>query len=222
MWRVFCLELRVAFRHGADIAGPLWFFLMVITLFPLSVGPQPQLLARIAPGIIQVAALLASLLALERLFRDDLQDGSLEQLMLLPVPLPAVVLAKVLAKVLAHWAVTGLPLIMLSPLVALLLGMDVYGWKIMALTLLLGTPALGFLAAPGVALTAGLRRGGVLLGILVLPLSVPVLIFATAAMDAASMHLPADGYLAVLGALLAGSATLSPFATAAALRISTQ
>ncbi|EHI9906390.1 heme exporter protein CcmB [Salmonella enterica] len=222
MWRVFCLELRVAFRHGADIAGPLWFFLMVITLFPLSVGPQPQLLARIAPGIIQVAALLASLLALERLFRDDLQDGSLEQLMLLPVPLPAVVLAKVLAKVLAHWAVTGLPLMMLSPLVALLLGMDVYGWKIMALTLLLGTPALGFLAAPGVALTAGLRRGGVLLGILVLPLSVPVLIFATAAMDAASMHLPADGYLAVLGALLAGSATLSPFATAAALRISTQ
>lgn len=212
MWRVFCLELRVAFRHGADIAGPLWFFLMVITLFPLSVGPQPQLLARIAPGIIQVAALLASLLALERLFRDDLQDGSLEQLMLLPVPLPAVVLAKVLA----HWAVTGLPLMMLSPLVALLLGMDVYGWKIMALTLLLGTPALGFLAAPGVALTAGL------LGILVLPLSVPVLIFAAAAMDAASMHLPADGYLAVLGALLAGSATLSPFATAAALRISTQ
>ncbi|EDQ7584600.1 heme ABC transporter permease [Salmonella enterica subsp. enterica serovar Typhi] len=144
MWRVFCLELRVAFRHGADIAGPLWFFLMVITLFPLSVGPQPQLLARIAPGIIQVAALLASLLA------------------------------------------------------------------------------LGFLAAPGVGLTAGLRRGGVLLGILVLPLSVPVLIFATAAMDAASMHLPVDGYLAVLGALLAGSATLSPFATAAALRISTQ
>ncbi|EDH0828934.1 heme exporter protein CcmB [Salmonella enterica subsp. enterica serovar Cerro] len=212
----------MAFRHGADIAGPLWFFLMVITLFPLSVGPQPQLLARIAPGIIQVAALLASLLALERLFRDDLQDGSLEQLMLLPVPLPAVVLAKVLAKVLAHWAVTGLPLMMLSPLVALLLGMDVYGWKIMALTLLLGTPALGFLAAPGVALTAGLRRGGVLLGILVLPLSVPVLIFATAAMDAASMHLPVDGYLAVLGALLAGSATLSPFATAAALRISTQ
>ncbi|EAM4739679.1 heme exporter protein CcmB, partial [Salmonella enterica] len=203
---------------GADIAGPLWFFLMVITLFPLSVGPQPQLLARIAPGIIQVAALLASLLALERLFRDDLQDGSLEQLMLLPVPLPAVVLAKVLA----HWAVTGLPLMMLSPLVALLLGMDVYGWKIMALTLLLGTPALGFLAAPGVALTAGLRRGGVLLGILVLPLSVPVLIFATAAMDAASMHLPVDGYLAVLGALLAGSATLSPFATAAALRLSVQ
>ncbi|HHT1057060.1 heme exporter protein CcmB [Citrobacter freundii] len=214
MWRIFRLELRVAFRHSAEIANPLWFFLIVITLFPLSIGPEPQLLARIAPGIIWVAALLASLLALERLFRDDLQDGSLEQLMLLPLPLPAVVLAKVMA----HWVVTGLPLLILSPLVALLLGMDMYGWKIMALTLLLGTPTLGFLGAPGVGLTVGLKRGGVL----VLPLTIPLLIFATAAMDAASMHLPVEGYMAILGALLVGSATLSPFATAAALRISVQ
>lgn len=110
-WRIFRLELRVAFRHSAEIANPLWFFLIVITLFPLSIGPEPQLLARIAPGIIWVAALLSSLLALERLFRDDLQDGSLEQLMLLPLPLPAVVLAKVMA----HWMVTGLPLLILSP-----------------------------------------------------------------------------------------------------------
>lgn len=139
---------------------------------PLSIGPEPQLLARIAPGIIWVAALLASLLALERLFRDDLQDGSLEQLMLLPLPLPAVVLAKVMA----HWVVTGLPLLILSPLVALLLGMDMYGWKIMALTLLLGTPTLGFLGAPGVGLTVGLKRGGVLLSVLVLPLTIPLLI----------------------------------------------
>ena len=146
MWRIFCLELRVAFRHRAEIANPLWFFLIVITLFPLAVGPEPQLLARLTPGIIWVAALLSSLLALERLFRDDLQDGSLEQLMLLPLPLPAVVVAKVMA----HWVVTGVPLLILSPLVALLLGMDVYGWKIMALTLLLGTPTLGFLGAPGV------------------------------------------------------------------------
>lgn len=217
-WRIFRLELRVAFRHSAEIANPLWFFLIVITLFPLSIGPEPQLLARIAPGIIWVAALLSSLLALERLFRDDLQDGSLEQLMLLPLPLPAVVLAKVMA----HWMVTGLPLLILSPLVAMLLGMDVYGWQVMALTLLLGTPTLGFLGAPGVALTVGLKRGGVLLSILVLPLTIPLLIFATAAMDAASMHLPVDGYLAILGALLAGTATLSPFATAAALRISIQ
>lgn len=205
-WRIFRLELRVAFRHSAEIANPLWFFLIVITLFPLSIGPEPQLLARIAPGIIWVAALLSSLLALERLFRDDLQDGSLEQLMLLPLPLPAVVLAKVMA----HWMVTGLPLLILSPLVAMLLGMDVYGWQVMALTLLLGTPTLGFLGAPGVALTVGLKRGGVLLSILVLPLTIPLLIFATAAMDAASMHLPVDGYLAILGALLAGTATLSP------------
>ncbi|TQN81695.1 UNVERIFIED_ORG: heme exporter protein B [Citrobacter freundii] len=216
MWRIFRLELRVAFRHSAEIANPLWFFLIVITLFPLSIGPEPQLLARIAPGIIWVAALLASLLALERLFRDDLQDGSLEQLMLLPLP------AVVLAKVMAHWVVTGLPLLILSPLVALLLGMDMYGWKIMALTLLLGTPTLGFLGAPGVGLTVGLKRGGVLLSVLVLPLTIPLLIFATAAMDAASMHLPVEGYMAILGALLVGSATLSPFATAAALRISVQ
>jgi heme exporter protein B len=215
MWRIFCLELRVAFRHRAEIANPLWFFLIVITLFPLAVGPEPQLLARLTPGIIWVAALLSSLLALERLFRDDLQDGSLEQLMLLPLLLPVVV-----AKVMAHWVVTGVPLLILSPLVALLLGMDVYGWKIMALTLLLGTPTLGFLGAPGVGLTVGLKRGGALLSILVLPLTIPLLIFATAAMDAASMHLPVAGYMAILGALLAGSATLSPFATAAALRVS--
>ena len=136
--------------------------------------------------------------------------------MLLPLPLPAVVVAKVMA----HWVVTGVPLLILSPLVALLLGMDVYGWKIMALTLLLGTPTLGFLGAPGVGLTVGLKRGGALLSILVLPLTIPLLIFATAAMDAASMHLPVAGYMAILGALLAGSATLSLFATAAALRVS--
>ncbi|MBZ7663726.1 heme exporter protein CcmB [Klebsiella grimontii] len=218
MWRIFCLELRVAFRHCAEIANPLWFFLMVIILFPLAIGPDPQLLARLTPGIIWVAALLSSLLALERLFRDDFQDGSLEQLMLLPLPLPAVVLAKVMA----HWTVTGLPLLILSPLAALLLGMDVYGWKIMALTLLLGTPTLGFLGAPGVGLTVGLKRGGVLLSVLVLPLTIPLLIFAAAAMDAAAMHLPVEGYMAILGALLAGSATLSPFATAAALRVSMQ
>ena len=218
MRRIFLHELRVVLRKGAEIANPLWFFLIVITLFPLGIGPEPQLLARIAPGVIWVAALLASLLAMDRLFRDDFQDGSLEQLMLLPIPLPMVVLAKVTA----HWVVTGLPLLILSPLAALLLGLDFYAWKVMALTLLLGTPTLSFLGAPGVGLTVGLRRSGVLLSLLVLPLTIPLLIFATAAMDAASMHLPVDGYMAILGALLASSATLSPFATAAALRISVQ
>ncbi|HEY3983409.1 heme exporter protein CcmB [Cedecea sp.] len=214
--RIFWRELQVVFRRGAEIANPLWFFLIVITLFPLGVGPEPQLLARIAPGIIWVAALLASLMAMDRLFRDDFQDGSLEQLMLMPVPLPLVVLAKVTA----HWVVTGLPLLLLSPLAALLLGLDFYGWQVMAATLLLGTPTLSFLGAPGVGLTVGLKRSGVLLSLLVLPLTIPLLIFATAAMDAASMHLPVEGYIAILGALLAGSATLSPFATAAALRVS--
>lgn len=215
MWRIFRLELRVAFRHSAEIANPLWFFLIVITLFPLSIGPEPQLLARIAPGIIWVAALLASLLALERLFRDDLQDGSLEQLMLLPLPLPAVVLAKVMA----HWVVTGLPLLILSPLVALLLGMDMYGWQIMALTLLLGTPTLGF-RGTGRGVNGGIKAWRRIVKCTGATAHDSITDFATAAMDAASMHLPVEGYMAILGALLVGSATLSPFATAAALRIS--
>ncbi len=218
MWLIFRRELRVAFRKGAEIINPLWFFLIVITLFPLGIGPEPQMLARIAPGVIWVAALLSSLLAMERLFRDDWQDGGLEQLMLMPLPLPAVVLAKVGA----HWVVTGLPLLLLSPLVALLLGLDFHSWQVMALTLLLGTPTLSFLGAIGVGLTVGLRRGGVLLSLLVLPLTIPLLIFATAALDAASMNLPVNGYMAILGAFLAGSATLGPFATAAALRVSVQ
>ncbi|KEY60116.1 heme exporter protein CcmB [Serratia sp. DD3] len=209
-------ELKIAFRKGAEIVNPLWFFLIVITLFPLGVGPEPQLLARIAPGIIWVAALLASLLSLERLFRDDFLDGSLEQLLLLPSPLAMTVLGKVCA----HWLVTGLPLLLLSPLVALLLSLDMHTWWAMALTLLLGTPVLSLVGGIGVALTVGLPKGGVLLSLLVLPLYIPVLIFATAAIDAAAMGMPIDGYLAILGAMLAGSITLAPFATAAALRVS--
>lgn len=214
--RVIRRELQLAFRSGAEIVNPLWFFLIVITLFPLGVGPEPQLLARIAPGIVWVAALLASLLALERLFRDDFLDGSLEQLLLLPTPLPITVIGKVVA----HWLLTGVPLILLSPLVALLLSLDIASWRAVALTLLLGTPTLSFLGAIGVGLTVGLRRGGVLLSLLVLPLAIPVLIFASAAIDAAGMGLPIGGYLAILGAMLVLSAMLSPFATAAALRIS--
>ncbi len=216
--RILRRELKIAFRSGAEVINPLWFFLIVITLFPLGIGPEPQQLARIAPGVVWVAALLASLLALERLFRDDFLDGSLEQLLLLPAPLPVTVLGKVIA----HWLVTGLPLILLSPLAALLLSLDMAGWRALALTLLLGTPTLSFLGAIGTGLTTGLRRGGVLLSLLVLPLTIPVLIFASAAIDAAGHGLPVGGYLAVLGEMLAVSATLSPFATAAALRISLQ
>ena len=164
--RVIQRELKIAFRSGAEVVNPLWFFLIVITLFPLGIGPEPQQLARIAPGVAWVAALLASLLALERLFRDDFLDGSLEQLLLLPKPLPITVLGKVIA----HWLITGLPLILLSPLAALLLSLDFAGWRAMALTLLIGTPTLSFLGAIGTGLPVGLRRGGVMLRLLALPL----------------------------------------------------
>lgn len=216
--RILRRELKVAFRSGSEIINPLWFFLIVITLFPLGIGPDIKLLARIAPGIVWVAALLSSLLAMERIFRDDFQDGSLEQLVLLPAPLPLTVLGKVIA----HWLVTGLPLIILSPLASLLLSLNFSGWCGLALTLLLGTPTLSFLGAIGVALTVGLRRGGVLLSLLVLPLAVPVLIFSSAAIEAASQGVSIGGYLAILGAMLVASITLAPFATAAALRISLQ
>ena len=195
-------ELRLAWRSGAEILNPLWFFLIVITLFPFGVGAAPQLLAQIAPGVVWVAALLAALLVMDRLFRDDWQDGSLEQLMLLPTPLVAVVLVKVVA----HWMMSGLPLLIVSPLAALLLGMSLHDAGVLALTLMLGTPTLSFLGAVGV-------------GLLVLPLAVPLLIFATAACQAAAAELPVGGYLAMLAAFLTASATLCPFATAAALRL---
>lgn len=211
-------ELRLAWRNGAEILNPLWFFLIVITLFPFGVGTDPQLLAQIAPGVVWVAALLAALLGMDRMFRDDWLDGSLEQMLLLPTPLVAVVLVKIIA----HWLMTGLPLLIVSPLAALLLGMNTHDAGVLALTLLLGTPTLSFLGAVGVGLTVGLKRGGVLLSLLVLPLAVPVLIFATAAAQAAAQGLPVSGYMAILGAFLTASATLCPFATAAALRLTVQ
>lgn len=211
-------ELRLAWRNGAEILNPLWFFLIVITLFPFGVGTNPQMLAQIAPGVVWVAALLAALLVMDRMFRDDWLDGSLEQMLLLPTPLVAVVLVKIIA----HWLMTGLPLMIVSPLAALLLGMNVHDAVVLALTLLLGTPTLSFLGAIGVGLTVGLKRGGVLLSLLVLPLAVPVLIFGTAAVQAAAQGLPVSGYMAILGAFLTASATLCPFATAAALRLTVQ
>ena len=183
-------ELLMALRQRADIFNPLWFFLIVITLFPLGIGPEPQLLARIAPGIIWVAALLAAMLSLERLFRDDFSDGALEQMMLV------------------------------SPLLAILLSLDIRTYLAVVATLALGTPVLSLLGAVGVALTAGLRKGGVLLSLLLLPLYIPVLIFATSAIDAASMGLPYGGQLAILGAMLVGALTLTPLAISAALRVS--
>ncbi len=210
-------DLKIAIRHRGDIFNPLLFFIMVVTLFPLGIGPEPQMLARIAPGIIWVAALLASMLSLERLFKADFSDGSLEQMLLSPQPLSVLVLAKVLA----HWLLTGIPLIIIAPLLAVLLNLDGNSYGALIATLALGTPVLSLLGAIGVALTVGLRKGGVLLSLLILPLYIPVLIFATSAIDAAGMNLPYSGQLAIIGAMLVGSLTLAPFAIGASLRVST-
>ncbi|MCG3737169.1 heme exporter protein CcmB [Vibrio cincinnatiensis] len=209
-------ELLIAYRRQADILNPLWFFIIVITLFPLSIGPEPALLSRISLGILWVAALLSALLSLERLLRDDFQDGALEQMMLIPTPLSLVVMAKVLA----HWLLTGVPLILISPLLAVLLSLDFNTWVAAVLTLVLGTPTLSFIGAIGVALTVGLQKGGVLLSLLVLPLYIPILIFATSAIDAATQGMPYNGQLAILGAMLMGAITLTPLAISAALRVS--
>lgn len=211
-------ELTIAFRKPAEILNPLWFFLIIITLFPLLMGPNPDLLGKIALGIAWVAALLSALLSFERLFRDDYLDGSLEQLMLLPVGLPQIALAKVIA----HWLLTGLPLIILSPIAAILLSLEPHIWLALVITLLLGTPILSCLGGIGVALTVGLRKGGVLLSLLVLPLFLPVLIFAAAVLEAASLQLPYTGQTAILGAILALMLTVSPFAISSALRVSLQ
>ena len=208
-------ELQIAMRKRAEILNPLWFFLIVITLFPLVIGPDPALLSRIAPGVAWVAALLSALLSFERLFRDDFIDGSLEQLMLNAQSLPMTALAKVIA----HWLLTGLPLILLSPIAALLLSLEINIWWALVLTLLLGTPVLSSIGAIGVALTVGLRKGGVLLSLLVVPLFIPVLIFASSALEAASLNMTYGGQLAILGAMMVSAITLSPFAIAAALRI---
>ncbi|MDG6239666.1 heme exporter protein CcmB [Glaesserella parasuis] len=211
-------ELTIAFRKPAEILNPLWFFLIIITMFPLLMGPNPELLAKIASGTAWVAAVLSALLSFERLFRDDYLDGSLEQLMLLPVGLPQVALAKVIA----HWLLTGLPLILLSPITAILLSLETEVWWALVLTLLLGTPILSCLGAIGVGLTVGLRKGGTLLSLLILPLFLPVLIFAAAVLEASTLNMGYTGQLAILGAMLALAVTFSPFAIAGALRVSLQ
>lgn len=210
-------DLTIALRHRDDIINPLLFFIIVVTLFPLGIGPEQQTLSRIAPGIIWVAALLATLLSLDRLFKSDYADGSLEQMLLSPHP----VFLLVLAKVIAHWLITGLPLIFIAPLLAVLLHLDEQSYGALMLTLLLGTPVLSLLGAVGVALTVGIKKGGVLLSLLVLPLYIPVLIFATSAIDTAALGLPYSGQLAIIAALFFGSITLAPFAVGAALKVST-
>lgn len=214
--QVVTKELKGAFRRRSDILNPIWFFIIVVTLFPLGIGSDPALLRRIAPGIIWVAALLAALLSFERLFKDDFIDGSLEQLMISAYPLPWLVSAKVFA----HWLLTGLPILLVSPILAIFLSLDIKTYFALFFTLLIGTPILSLLGAIGVALTVGLRKGGILLSLIMLPLSIPILIFSTMAIDAASYGQSYIGLLALLGAMLVASITLAPFAIAASLRVS--
>lgn len=209
-------DLTLALRHRSEMANPLVFFVVVVSLFPLALGPDQDTLTRVAPGILWVAALLAATLAMDGMFRSDFEDGSLEQLLLSPHP-PSVL---VLAKILAHWLTTGLPLILISPLLALFLHLPGQALGVLLATLALGTPVLSMVGAIGVALTVGLRRGGLLLTLLVLPLYVPVLIFAAGAVDNAAAGFPVAGQLYFLAALLVLSVTLAPLATAASLRIS--
>ncbi len=210
-------DVTLAFRHKDDIINPILFFIIVITLFPLGIGPEANTLSRIAPGIIWVAALLSTLLSLDRLFKSDYNDGSLEQMLLSPHP----IFILVLAKIVAHWLLTGLPLIFIAPLLAVLLHLNENSYGALMITLLLGTPILSLIGAIGVALTVGIKKGGVLLSLLVLPLYIPVLIFATSAIDTAAMNLPFTGQLAIIAALFFSTLTLAPFAVSSALKVST-
>ncbi|MCG8595829.1 MAG: heme exporter protein CcmB [Kiloniellales bacterium] len=207
-------DLRLALRQQADAAMIVLFFVLTAGIFPFGVGPEPNLLARIGPGVIWVTALLAVLLSLERVFLVDYEDGSLELLVLGPLPMELVVLAKVLA----HWLTTGLPLIVAAPVIALLYNLDPVALPVLLLAMLLGTPVLSLIGAVGAGLILGARRGGVLIPLLVLPLTIPVLIFGVAAVDAALAELGARPYLLILGAMLLAALALTPWATAAALR----
>ena len=209
-------DLRLAFRRRSEIANPLLFFVLVITLFPLGIGARPQLLQAIAPGIIWVSALLAAMLSLDSLFRSDFDDGSLEQLLLSPHPASVLVLAKITA----HWLVTGLPLLLIAPLLAVFLGMPQAAIGVLLITLLLGTPVLSLIGAIGVALTVGLRRGGMILSLLVLPLYVPVLIFAGNAVEMATSGLAITAQINILISMLVLALVLAPWPAAAALKMS--
>ena len=210
-------DLTLAFRHRSEMFTPLFFFILVTALFPMSIGAEQSLLQNIGPGVIWVAALLAALLSLESLFRSDYEDGSLEQMLLTPQPLSLLVLGKVLA----HWLRTGLPLVLLAPLVGFQYYLAGDTLMTMMLALLLGTPVLSLLGAIGAALTLGVRGGGMLLSLLILPLYIPILVYGAGAVAAsATQSLPAQPFLLLLGAFLILAMVLTPVATAAALRIS--
>lgn len=215
-WAAVRRDLLLAFRHRNEIVNPLAFFLMVAVLFPLGVSPEAKFLAQVAPGVIWVAALLASLLSVDGIFRTDFDDGSLEQMLISPQSLAALVLAKVLS----HWLISGFLLALLSPLLAMMLFLPSSALFALVISLLLGTPTLSLIGAIGAALTVGLRKGGVLISLLVLPLYIPVLIFGAGTVQAAAQGMPITGYLALLAVLLVVSLMVAPLAIVAALNIS--
>jgi heme exporter protein B len=215
---ILARDMRLAARRRIESLLPVVFFLVAVSLFPLGVGPEPQTLREIAPGIVWVCALMATMLSVNTLYASDFADGSLEQMLLAPesaVPMG-------LAKAVAHWLVTGLPLIVASPLIGLLFDMQTDALAALVASLLLGTPVLSLLGGLGAALTLGLRSGGLLLILIVLPLATPALIFGAGGANAVAIGLPASGHLSLLGALLIATAMGAPFATAAALKISTE
>lgn len=207
-------ELKLAMRQGSDAAIALMFFVVVVALFPLGVGPEPGILERISGGVVWIGALLAAMLSLDRLFQADHEDGALDLLVMAPWPLEALVLAKCLA----HWLVTGLPIMLISPLLGLLLHMNTEAYLTLLAAMALGTPVLSLIGAVGASLVLGARRAGVLVSLLVLPLTVPVLIFGVSAVEAAAIGQSAGPHLMLLGALLLAAIPLCPWAAAAALR----
>jgi heme exporter protein B len=214
VWR----ELLLAWRRRTDVLATLFFFIIVVSLFPLGIGPEPQLLRTIAPGVVWVAALLASMLAVGRTFGNDYQDGTLEQLLLTPQPLLLIVLAKVLAQ----WIVSELPLVLVAPVLGMQFGLSQNTLWIMTVSLLLGTPVLSLIGSIGAALTLGLRAANVLVALLVLPLYIPVLIFGAGAIESTVNGLEPQAYLLLLGATLILALAFAPWATSAALRISVE
>ena len=212
LWR----EMTLALRRKSEVLTTMLFFVIVVSLFPLGIGPEIDTLREIAPGVLWVAALLASMLSLNRLFSDDYIDGTLEQLIISSQPLALLVFGKIFA----HWVLTGLPLVLISPILGMQLGMDADSIIILMLTLLIGTPVLSLIGAVGAGLTLGVRGGGVLLSLLILPLYIPVLIFGAGAVESAQAGLGVEGHFSLLGAFLVGSLVLAPLGAAAALRIS--
>lgn len=209
-------DMMLAMRRRADVLTTLIFFVMVVSLFPLGVGPEPEMLRRMAAGVVWVAALLSSMLSLGRMFMADYMDGTLEQMLLAPQSLSVLVLGKILA----HWMLSGLPLVLMAPVLGLQFDMSAQALWVLIVSLLLGTPVLSMIGAVGAALTLGLRGGGVLVSLLVLPLCIPVLIFGTGAVEAVTSGTSVSPHLLLQGALLVMSAVFTPWVTAHALRIS--